>query len=95
MAFTNNSTNLCNLVVIGSVGIGSVMSSVDKQAETDSDSTSSTCLLCQLRRSSSELSFYIIDPIPQFSEEDKNLVVEYWHFITDRISEVGRNYDCY
>ena len=92
MSFTNNFTNLCNLVVIGSVGICSVMSSVDK---TDSQSTSSTCLPCQLRRSSSEISYYIIDPIPQFSEEHRNLVVDSWHFITDHISEVGRENNCY
>ena len=57
---------------------------------TDGENSSSICLPCQLRRSSPELSFYIIDPIPQFSEEHKNLVVEYWHFVTDHISQVDK-----
>ena len=48
-----------------------------------------------LRRSSSEVSCYIIDHTPEFSDEHKNIVIEAWHFITDHISEVSRNGDRY
>ena len=44
-----------------------------------------------LRRSSSEISCYIIDHTPEFSDEHKQIVIEAWHFITDHISEVSRN----
>ena len=42
-----------------------------------------------LRRSSSEVSCYIIDHNPKFSDEHRDIVTESWHFITDHISEVG------
>merc|ERR1712241_497211 len=42
-----------------------------------------------LRRSSSEISCYIIDHTPEFSDEHKNIVINAWHFITDHISEAG------
>ena len=48
-----------------------------------------------LRRSSSEISCYIIDHTPEFSDEHKNIVIESWHFITGHISEVSRNEDRY
>ena len=48
-----------------------------------------------LRRSSSEISCYIIDHTPEFSDEHKQIVIEAWHFITDHISEVSRNVSRY
>ena len=48
-----------------------------------------------LRRSSSEVSCYIIDHTPEFSDEHKNIVIGAWHFITDHISEVSRYGDRY
>ena len=44
-----------------------------------------------LRRSSSEVSCYIIDHTPEFSDEHKRIVIDSWHFIIDHISEVSRN----
>ena len=34
---------------------------------------------------------YIIDPIPQFCDNDKKEVIESWHFVSDHISEVRKN----
>ena len=33
---------------------------------------------------------YIIDPIPEFSDAHRVLVIESWHFVIDHISEVSR-----
>jgi len=46
------------------------------------------------KRSSSKGSLrheYIIDPIPQFSDKNKAVVIDSWHYVTDHISEVCKS----
>ena len=45
------------------------------------------------RRTTSEIEGYIIDPIPKFSDENKNFVIESWPFLMDHIREVGKHLD--
>ena len=47
------------------------------------------------RRTSSRESVrheYIIDPVPQFSDKNKNVVIDSWHYVTDHISEVCKSF---
>ena len=45
----------------------------------------------RISKKSSEMGGYIIDPIPQFCDNDKKVVIESWHFVSDHISEVRKN----
>ena len=38
---------------------------------------------------------YILDPIPTFTDDHKNLVIQSWHFVSDHISEVGKTRNTY
>ena len=79
-----------NLVIPGSSNLST---SPLKFAEDNEKSEISRTALRKslLRRSSSEISCYIIDHTPEFSDEHKRIVIDSWHFIIDHISEVSRN----
>ena len=47
------------------------------------------------RSSSRESCIYIIDPIPEFSDKNKKLVIDSWHYVTDHISEVCKSFNFY
>ena len=92
-----NFTIYYNLVVVGSANPSSRPSTNNlKLAEDNEDSEmlNTEVRKILLRRSSSEVSCYIIDHTSRFSDEHKNILIESWHFITDHITEVSSNGEC-
>ena len=68
-----------------------VGSSIESDEEKDCKQTEMVKKLT--RRTTSEIEGYIIDPIPKFSDENKNFVIESWPFLMDHIREVGKHLD--
>ena len=89
--------HMIHLVVVGSANPSSRPSTNNLQlAEDNEDNEIPNTEIRKrlLRRSSSEVSCYIIDHTPQFSDEHKHIVIDSWHFITDHITHVSSNGDC-